>query len=82
MKLHTDFSLSKWKVEKSVAGALEHYQISELLEMLNLQPYMKSLPCSRQQAKYSNAGPNGWQNGNYLICMYERKKHICRCEHS
>eukprot|EP00105_Crassostrea_gigas_P044578 XP_019928726.1 PREDICTED: uncharacterized protein LOC105342845 [Crassostrea gigas] len=61
-----DFSLSKWKVEKSVTGPLERYQISELLEMLSLQPYMKSSPCSRQQATYSSAGANGWQNVSVL----------------
>lgn len=75
MNLHTDFSLSKWKVEKSVTGPLERYQISELLEMLSLQPYMKSSPCSRQQATYSSAGANGWQNGNYLIIAYEWDTH-------
>lgn len=61
-----DFSLSQWKIEKSVPGALEYYQISELLEILSLQPYMKSSPCTRQHAIYSNAGSNGWHNGNFL----------------
>ena len=64
--LPTDFSLSQWKVENYVSGALEPYQISELLEMLNLQPYMKSSSCSRQQPVYSSAGPNGWQNGRFM----------------
>ena len=65
----TDFSLSQWKVENYICGALEPYQISELLEMLNLQPYMKSSACSRQQPMYSSAGPNGWQNGKYTVAL-------------
>ncbi|XP_062581277.1 uncharacterized protein LOC134243073, partial [Saccostrea cucullata] len=62
-----DFSLSHWKTEKMVAGNLKQHHISELLEMLSLQPYMRANSCSRHNPPYNTAGSDGWVNGCTLL---------------
>ena len=56
------FSLKQWKLNRgmTVGDALAYYDVSELLQSMEVSDLMRSEACRRSEAPYTGAGVNGW----------------------
>ncbi|VDH91582.1 Hypothetical predicted protein [Mytilus galloprovincialis] len=61
-----DFSLSDFKAQNSITGAVTGLIRDKMLEALGLTPYLKDPTCSRTAAPFAGA-VDGWTNGMYTF---------------
>lgn len=61
----SDFSLSQWLREKSLAAGsvLQPYHVSELFEKLSVIAYKRTPSCTRSGSGYATPDSQGWVNG-------------------